>query len=59
VFGIVFQYFAIAPTRPRLKDGLIAAAKTNLTSLTGRPAWVFKQCVGLGEIAPVVSEGGN
>jgi hypothetical protein len=41
VFGIVFQYFAIVPTRPRLKDGLIAAANADLISLTAFAAGLF------------------
>ena len=34
-FGVVFQYFAIAPMRGLgLKDGLMAAAKADFISLT-------------------------
>jgi hypothetical protein len=41
-FGIVFQYFAIAPMRGLgLKDGLIAAAKADFISLTAFEAGLF------------------
>jgi len=42
VFGIVFQYFAIAPMRGLgLKDGLIAAAKADVISLTAFEIGLF------------------
>jgi hypothetical protein len=42
VFGIVFQYFAIAPMRGLgLKDGLIAAAKADFISLTAFEVGLF------------------
>lgn len=41
-FGIIFQYFAIAPMRGLgLKDGLIAAAKADFISLTAFEAGLF------------------
>ncbi|MCW2522235.1 MAG: rane protein [Frankiales bacterium] len=41
-FGIVFQYFAIAPMRGlRLKDGLIAATKADFISLTAFEVGLF------------------
>ena len=41
-FGIIFQYFAIAPMRGlRLKDGLIAAAKADVISLTAFEIGLF------------------
>jgi hypothetical protein len=41
-FGIVFQYFAIAPMRGLgLKDGLIAAAKADFISLTAFEVGLF------------------
>jgi hypothetical protein len=41
-FGIVFQYFAIAPMRGLgLKDGLIAAAKADVISLTAFEIGLF------------------
>jgi hypothetical protein len=41
-FGIVFQYFAIAPMRGLgLKDGLIAAAKADFISLTAFEIGLF------------------
>jgi hypothetical protein len=41
-FGVVFQYFAIAPMRGlRLKDGLIAAAKADFISLTAFEVGLF------------------
>jgi hypothetical protein len=41
-FGIIFQYFAIAPMRGlRLKDGLIAAAKADFISLTAFEVGLF------------------
>jgi Domain of unknown function (DUF4396) len=41
-FGIVFQYFAIAPMRGLgLKDGLIAAAKADVISLTAFEVGLF------------------
>jgi hypothetical protein len=41
-FGIVFQYFAIAPMRGLgLKDGLIAAAKADFMSLTAFEVGLF------------------
>ena len=42
VFGIIFQYFAIAPMRGLgLKDGLIAAAKADFISLTAFEVGLF------------------
>jgi hypothetical protein len=42
VFGIVFQFFAIAPMRGLgLKDGLIAAAKADVISLTAFEIGLF------------------
>jgi hypothetical protein len=42
VFGIVFQYFAIAPMRGLgLRDGLIAAAKADFISLTAFEVGLF------------------
>ena len=42
IFGIVFQYFAIAPMRGLgLKDGLIAAAKADFISLTAFEIGLF------------------
>jgi hypothetical protein len=42
VFGIIFQYFAIAPMRGLgLKDGLIAAAKADFISLTAFEIGLF------------------
>jgi hypothetical protein len=42
VFGIIFQYFAIAPMRGLgLKDGLIAATKADLISLTAFEIGLF------------------
>ena len=42
VFGIIFQYFAIAPMRGlKLKDGLIAAAKADVISLTAFEVGLF------------------
>jgi hypothetical protein len=42
VFGIVFQYFAIAPMRGLgLKDGLMAAAKADFISLTAFEVGLF------------------
>jgi uncharacterized protein DUF4396 len=41
-FGIIFQYFAIAPMRGLgLKDGLMAAAKADFISLTAFEAGLF------------------
>jgi hypothetical protein len=41
-FGIIFQYFAIAPMRGLgLKDGLIAAAKADVISLTAFEVGLF------------------
>ena len=41
-FGIIFQYFAIAPMRGLgLKDGLIAAAKADFISLTAFEVGLF------------------
>jgi hypothetical protein len=41
-FGIIFQYFAIAPMRGlRLKDGLIAATKADFISLTAFEVGLF------------------
>jgi hypothetical protein len=41
-FGIIFQYFAIAPMRGlRLKDGLVAAAKADSISLTAFEVGLF------------------
>jgi hypothetical protein len=41
-FGIIFQYFAIAPMRGlRLKDGLIAAAKADFVSLSAFEVGLF------------------
>jgi hypothetical protein len=42
VFGIAFQYFAIAPMRGlKLKDGLVAAAKADVISLTAFEVGLF------------------
>jgi hypothetical protein len=42
IFGVIFQYFAIAPMRGLgLKDGLIAAAKADFISLTAFEAGLF------------------
>jgi hypothetical protein len=42
IFGIIFQYFAIAPMRGLgLKDGLIAAAKADFISLTAFEVGLF------------------
>jgi hypothetical protein len=42
MFGIVFQYFAIAPMRGLgLKDGLVAAAKADFISLTAFEVGLF------------------
>jgi hypothetical protein len=42
VFGIIFQYFAIAPMRGLgLRDGLIAAAKADFISLTAFEVGLF------------------
>jgi hypothetical protein len=42
VFGIIFQFFAIAPMRSLgLKDGLIAAAKADVISLTAFEIGLF------------------
>jgi hypothetical protein len=42
VFGIVFQYFAIAPMRGLgLRDGLVAAAKADFISLTAFEIGLF------------------
>ena len=42
VFGVIFQYFAIAPMRGLgLKDGLIAAAKADVISLTAFEVGLF------------------
>jgi len=42
VFGIVFQYFAIAPMRGLgLRDGLVAAAKADFISLTAFEVGLF------------------
>ena len=42
MFGIIFQYFAIAPMRGLgLKDGLIAAAKADFISLTAFEVGLF------------------
>ena len=41
-FGIIFQYFAIAPMRGLgLKDGLVAAAKADFISLTAFEIGLF------------------